>query len=63
MPDEKAERIAWRQLGEWLKVEIALIEAGQRDPVTAFMPYKLGEGGITLAEAFIETALLEAPEN
>lgn len=60
----RAERIAWRQIGEWVKVEIALIEAGQRDLVTAFLPHLLiwKDGRrLTMAQEFIEQRLLTAP--
>lgn len=64
---EQYERIAWGQLEEWLKIQIALIEGGSHDPVTAFMSrvMVLDEAGrrLSLGEQFRSQYLaLPAPE-
>ncbi len=74
LPIEQAERIAWRQLSEWLKIEVALIESGARDTFQAFLSTLLltetdDEGNfvreITAAKQFVEKRVLAlaAPEH
>ena len=40
----KAERIAWRQLLNWIKIQHALIETGMVAPEEVFMPYACAPG-------------------
>lgn len=37
--DEKAERIAWRQLLRWVQAQLAFIDCGMAQTAEVFMPY------------------------
>jgi len=58
----KAERIAWRQLLTWVKVQNAMIEAGMCKPHEVFMPYALAADGRTAFEVWNAQLALPAPE-
>lgn len=49
--DEHAERVAWRNVKDWVDAQIALIETGQVEASEVMMPYMLDESGRTLYEA------------
>lgn len=63
---DKAERVAWRQLLMWVKVQLALIEHGMTEYAQAFFPY-MSEGpgsNATVWDMFREQKFkaIEAPK-
>lgn len=46
--EEQAQRVAWRILREWVRAQLALIEAEQASLVEVFMPYAVCQDGRTL---------------
>ena len=50
-PDQ-AERIAWRNVRDWVYAQMALIEAGQAQLDEVFLPYLTDRSGSTLYEAY-----------
>ena len=59
---EQAQRVAWRILKDWIRAQMAIIEAGLSSTLEVFMPYAIMESGETLFQAFSESPqlLLEA---
>ncbi len=57
-------RSRWGRLEEWLKIQVALIEGGQCDPVSAFLARIMVPGPdgkvVTLSEKFRQQLLLPA---
>lgn len=47
----KAERVAWRNVKDWIDAQIALIETGQADLEEVMLPYMIDRTGKTLYEA------------
>lgn len=52
--EDRAERIAWRQLLAWTQAQLALIECEMVRPEEIFLPYALNAAGETLFE-FIDS--------
>lgn len=50
--DEHAERVAWRNIKDWIDAQIALMETGQVQASEVMMPYMLDDTGKTLYESF-----------
>lgn len=48
---KQAERIAWRNVKDWIAAQIALIEAEQATMDELFLPYLIGKDDRTLYEA------------
>ena len=61
---EKAERIAWRQLLRWIQAQMAMIECGMAKPAEVFFAYVMTPNGETIYKAFEARRLkaLPAPE-
>jgi hypothetical protein len=62
---EQAERVAWRQMLAWVKVQLTLTELGMVEYAQVFLPYvQEGPGGRTMWEAAQEShfRMLEAPK-
>lgn len=55
--DEHAERVAWRNIKDWIDAQIALMETGQAQASEVMMPYMLDDTGKTLYEAFFAPML------
>ena len=51
---EQAERVSWRTIKEWVRMQINLIEAGQVTLQQAFLPYALTPDGRTLYQIFVQ---------
>lgn len=49
---EQAERVAWRNVKDWIDAQIALIEAEQATMEELFLPKMVGVGGATLYELY-----------
>jgi hypothetical protein len=50
---EKADRLAWRQLLLWTRAQLAMIETGMAEPAEVLLPYCQGEAGQTLYQFFM----------
>lgn len=50
--EAQAERVAWRNVKDWIDAQIALIEAEQATMEELFLPQMLGQGGETLYELY-----------
>lgn len=50
--DEHAERVAWRNIKDWIDAQIALMETGQVQASEVMMPYMLDDNGKTFYESF-----------
>jgi len=48
---EQADRISWRQMLAWVKLQMALIELGMVEYAQVFLPYVTGENGMTMWDA------------
>ena len=59
---EQAQRVAWRNLKDWLSAQMALIESDQTCFNEIFLPYMLDNKGKTFFEAY-EQLLLENGDN
>ncbi len=53
LTDAHAVNVAWRILYDWIKAQMALIEAEQADLATVFLPYVVMRDKKTMYEAFI----------
>ena len=52
---DKAERVAWRQLLRWVQAQIAMIDAGMSEASEVFFPYMTAaESGKTIYSLFAE---------
>lgn len=61
---EQAARVAWRIIKDWLRAQLAIVEAEQAEMVEVFLPYAQNPGtGATLYEQLEETGfkLLSGP--
>jgi hypothetical protein len=61
---QKAKRVAWRQLLRWTEVQVAMIQSEMVEAVEVFLPYLQGQSGQSLYCQFKEDAMkaLPAPE-
>lgn len=61
---QKAERVAWRQLFRWTQVQMAMVDMGMAKTAEVFMPYMQADGGQSLFQLFEAQQLkqLEAPK-
>lgn len=57
---EMAERVAWRNVKDWIDAQMALIEMETVTVDEVFFPYMLDGSGKTLYEAFSTNGLLES---
>ncbi len=59
---EQASRVAWRIIKDWLRAQLAMVEAEQVEMVEVFLPYAQNAYGQTLFQRFEESGvkLLEA---
>jgi len=51
---EQAKRTAWRNLKEWVEVQLAFIEANQAEMTEIFLPYIITDSGQTLFQRFTQ---------
>lgn len=61
---EQAERVAWRITRDWVRTQLAIIEAGLSRLEHVMLPYAITRDGRTLSQAFDESGglpQLEAP--
>lgn len=56
----QAERIAWRNVRDWVLAQMALLEAGQVEMEEIFLPYLTDGRGKTLYQAYRQGGLLLA---
>lgn len=60
--DDRANRVAWRILKDWIHAQLSLIASGQAHPEQIFLPYLYdGKSKRTLYETYVEGKLL--PQN
>lgn len=52
----QAKRTAWRNLKEWVEVQLAFIEANQADITEIFLPHMITHTGQTLFQVFQENS-------
>ena len=57
----QAQRVAWRIVKDWLRAQLALLEAEMVDLREVFLPYQLTKSGRTVFE-ILETGGFELPE-
>jgi hypothetical protein len=50
---ERASRIAWRILKDWVEAQIAMVETEQAEMGEVFMPYAIVNDGQTMYDAFV----------
>lgn len=55
---EQAKRTAWRNLKDWIDVQMALLETEQVEMEEIFLPYMINKNGQTLYQAFQNNQLL-----
>ena len=55
--EDKAYRVAWRIIKDWIHAQLSLIASGQAKPDEIFLPYMF-DGKRTLYEAHVEGKLL-----
>lgn len=55
--DDKAYRVAWRIIKDWIHAQLSLIASGQAHPQEVFLPY-MYDGKKTLYQAYTEGRLL-----
>ena len=48
---EHAEKVSWRIMRDWIRVQLAMVEMKQADMAQVFMPYAIA-GGQTIYQAF-----------
>lgn len=61
--EEQAQRVAWRIVKDWVKAQMAIIDAELATMPEVFLPYAMRPDGKTLYEAFEEGGLfLPEPE-
>ncbi len=46
--EERAKKVAWRIIKDWVEAQVALIEAGQAQLAEVFLPYAVTSDGSTL---------------
>ena len=56
--EEKAYRVAWRIIKDWIHAQLSLIASGQANPHEVFFPY-MYDGKKTLYQTFMANRLLE----
>lgn len=49
---DHAERVAWRNVKDWIDAQMAMVETDQAELAEVFMPYMLDSGGLTMYEAY-----------
>lgn len=55
--DDRAYRVTWRIIKDWIHAQLSLILSGQAEPMQVFFPY-MYDGEKTLYQAWIEGKLL-----
>lgn len=55
--EEKAYRVSWRIIKDWIHAQLSLIASGQATPQQIFLPY-LFDGKRTLYQKYVEDKLL-----
>jgi len=55
--EDRAYRVAWRIIKDWIHAQLSLIASGQAHPQEIFLPY-LYDGTRTLYQAYVEGRLL-----
>lgn len=55
---EQAKRTAWRNLKDWIDVQMALLETEQVELEEIFLPYMINTSGQTLYQAFKNNQLM-----
>lgn len=56
----QAERIAWRNVKDWIAAQLALVETEQATMEQVFLPYLLDSGEKTLYEKVLESGFMPA---
>ena len=52
--NEQAHRTCWRIIKDWVEAQVAIIEAGQSDLATVFLPYAIMANNETVAKNFLD---------
>ena len=52
--EDQARRVAWRIVRDWIRAQMAIIEAGLATLPEVFLPYAVGNDGRTVYETFSE---------
>lgn len=55
---EQAKRTAWRNLKDWIDIQMALLETEQVEMEEIFLPYMVNRNGQTLYQAFQNNQLM-----
>lgn len=55
---EQAERTAWRNCEDWVKAQLAMIDAEQMSFDQVFLPYTMDKAGNTMYELFQQKRLM-----
>lgn len=50
--EKHAARVAWRIAHDWLRAQLALIDAGMASLPEVMLPYAMTSGGVSMFEAF-----------
>ena len=63
--EDQARRVSWRITRDWVRAQMAIIEAGLATLPEAFLPYAVTNDGRTIYQSFSESgfALLQAAED
>lgn len=59
---EQALRVAWRQILQWLRAQLALIETGMVTPTEVFLPYVRGADGTTFYQQIAAGGFKQLPQ-
>ena len=53
--EQQAKRVAWRITHDWVRAQMAMIEAGQAELAEIFLPYVVAQDGKTFYQKFSES--------
>jgi hypothetical protein len=56
--EQHARRVAWRITRDWIRAQLAIIEAGQAKLIEVFLPYAVNQDGRTIFETFADNGFL-----
>lgn len=59
---ERAERVAWRNVKDWIDAQMAIVETGQAEIGEVMLPYMLRDG-VTLYEAMSNRMLSDGSDS
>jgi len=59
---EQAARVGWRILKDWLKAQLAIIEAQMMTTSQVFLPYAITASGKTIYDCFVDSSFPGLPD-